>query len=92
MSKMMTLDDAVIEVLRRLGEAELYDFMDELRRFCWRNGVVCLKWVIDVEGDRIRRICTDAWELILRLARRGVIDIRISNGRVYLSLAEPTRF
>ena len=75
------LTDLIVELLMRSGEVELHEFMDMLFEECWRRGVICLKWKIEVDGDRIRRLCTDAWEIVKALERRGIVRVDEVGGR-----------
>ena len=81
------LDDAVLEILRTYREIEVYEFMEKLHRYCWEKGVICLKWKISIENGNIKKWCTDAWFIIEKLNRRGIIEIKNVNGRKVLRLA-----
>ena len=79
-----TLHGAVLDVLRSVREVELYEFMDRLFRYCWDNGVICLRWVITVENGRIKRFCTDAWRIIESLVRKGVVKIKTVDNKTII--------
>ena len=70
-----TLEVTVLEILESRRVLTLDDFMNELFKQCWSRGVICLKWVTNVENGRIRRFCTDAWEVLKRLEKRGLVEI-----------------
>ncbi len=83
------LTDLIVELLMRSGEVELHEFMDRLFEECWRRGVICLRWKIEVEGGRIKRLCTDAWEIVKVLERRGLVRVEEAGGRIVIKAVRP---